>query len=187
MSVFFGSWHSVFEASALPGTRIAAGMAYSLAEALSCLASGIILRHLNDQAAFTLFSTMSIFGMCSLYFFCHGNSGSYFGLLSFFSQVFGIGSNYNTQFLMIERRVPPKRLGKSYTVIGGISLIFASTSSFLAYAQQPWPFASGVVVSLLGLFFACMLPKPKQTLQLQEEEYLNLTDHTHAYERSFMK
>jgi hypothetical protein len=121
ISVYFGCWLSVFEAAALPGSKISAGMTYSAAESISCFLSGIILQRMRDEVAFKLFSLISFFGMCSLYFFCHGNSGSFLGLLSFFGQVFGIGSNYNTLFLMIEKRVPPKRLGKSYTIIGAIS------------------------------------------------------------------
>jgi hypothetical protein len=85
VTISFSSWLSNFEAAALPGSRITAGMTYSAALSISCLLSGFILQKLKDYTAFKLFSVLSLLGMTSLFLVCGGNSNSTLGLMSFFA------------------------------------------------------------------------------------------------------
>lgn len=68
-----------------------------------------------------------------------------------FVQVFGYGCNFNTFWVMIERRVPPAKLGQSMASAVATANVFAMTPPMVAYLPNPIPYIYSMIVLLIGI------------------------------------
>ena len=158
---YFTAMTTLWSAASLPGSHIYAHMAYGLGEASACFVASLLCRFYKDRVVFACFCAVGLLGVNAFYFITGGSTASLAGLIFFFVQVVGCGAVFSVQFLLIEQRVSPAKLGSALTLSVTVSLIITSCSTLVAFAPQPIPFLSCVGAFVIGIAAVSLLPDPR--------------------------
>jgi hypothetical protein len=81
-----------------------------------------------------------------------------------FFSVLGIGGIVNTNYLLLELRVPPEKLGASMVILLTICMFVSSVAPQLSYLSSPIPFLCTIIFLLIISAADYFLPEGFQHL-----------------------
>lgn len=154
LNFFDGSnyWTVLQISSALPGEKTSAGLSYGFAELIGSIAAGMLLKYVKDTRLKTACMICTVLAQSVFYFVCGGVFSSKLSIVCNFMSVFGVAVSWCCIFYMIERRIPPEKLGNAYNKTFSAYSMGAIMGTYMSYLPQPAPFimlAGGSVLNIL--------------------------------------
>jgi hypothetical protein len=108
----------------MPGPKLVSATIVSLAEAIACFTSGLIVRLIKDSTAVIagcIIGTIS----ASAYYAIGGGESGILGAFLLFIEVFAIGAIVNLTYVLAELRVPAESFGSTTVLCVTLALIFS--------------------------------------------------------------
>lgn len=161
----FSLYINMYQASSQQGNKMSSGITFGLAEASACLFSGYICKKVKDTTAFIFFSLLCVISMTVYYVVCGGVTDGPLSLVMFFLGTFGVGSNTNIMYLMMELRIPAEKLGSVIVVVFTGAVFIATFSPNIAYTDQPVPYITQVIMISVSVSAVSMLPPSLKNTQ----------------------
>ena len=171
--VYLVSFYIVtFMVTHFPGNKYYNGILLGVAELISMPLSGYTLGKISDRRAYQIFATVAL---CSTTVLASFPSVGIHSYLSLCGVVIGLGGMLNAQFILIEFRVPPQKLGSVLFIVQTL----ANGSSFftptIVTLQKPWPQVIQGSLILLALIVCCFLPAPGSFLPEAQQTKGNIS------------
>ena len=116
---------TLFSITAMPGSKIYNGMICGFAECIAALSSGVVLKFASDRVAYGIFVFVCISGNI-LYQYAGAGDGGLLAKFILFYAICGIGGSVNTNYLLLELRVPPEKLGASMVILLTICMFISA-------------------------------------------------------------
>ena len=132
-AINFTYWILLFSSTALPGSKLYAGLSLGLAETTSILVTGVICRYFKETHVFNGACVLTLISQSTFMFYCGGESTSFTAMVAIFGICLGNGAAYSIIYLMMELRFPPEIIGSYIVKVITTSLLFASMSTHIAY------------------------------------------------------
>lgn len=164
------SWLTVYSMAALPGPKLYNGMICGLAEAVSSLVTGLMMKYMTDAQTSFIMAIMNVV-FCILYRLLGAGDGGIPAMICLWLGILGVGGLVNSAYVLIEMRVPPQRQGSSLVIILTLSIFMSGTAPNLAYLPQPFPLYIQLAL-MVGIMVALFyLPPGGQYLpHIQKDE-----------------
>lgn len=144
---YFESWLVIFGTSQLPGPKLRQAVIFGIAEASSCLTSGLIVRSMKDSTATVMFCITGSIATLAFYLTGGAETGL-LGTVLLFIETFSIGAIVSLTYVLVELRVPPDAFAPTTVLCVTAALMCSSFAQFLACAPGIIPTAI-----IVGLFF----------------------------------
>ena len=142
---YFNSWMVLFCTATMPGPKLMSGVIFGVAEASSCLLSGLMVRSIKDSYAVTMFCIIGIF-TTTVFYYTGGTDTGLLGSVLLFGEVFSIGAILSLTYVLVETRVPPESFGSTTVLCVTSALICSGFSQFFARGEGIIPTATIVFV-----------------------------------------
>ena len=133
------------------------GIIFGLGEVMSMVLSGFLMQRMMDVTAFRVCYLMGVVGYGPLISFPDSVWLPYFGILLL---VLSIGGWINTQFLILEMRVPPQNVAYVATVCRTISVGTAICCPTISSLSAPWPLVTIAILAFFAMSLTFLLPPP---------------------------
>jgi hypothetical protein len=154
---YFQSWMLIFGTSQEAGPKLMHGVVFGVAEACSCLTSGLIVRSIKDSTAVVIFCfTGSVAAIT--YYWMKGAAVGELGSIALFIEVFSTGAIISLTYVLVELRVPPESFAPTTVLCVTAALLCSALAQLVASAEGIIP--TVIIVSIFALmgFFTFALP-----------------------------
>lgn len=129
-----------------------AGISFGFAEAISNVLAGVAIKYIKDTH--TLFGCFGLSFICqTVFYFSGGNEGGTVAFVALFINMLGIGGAFVVIFFMVDQRIPSEKSGSAMVIVITASFIYSSVAPFVAYAEQPTPYITGMILLILSIIF----------------------------------
>jgi len=143
--------------AAIPGPKLYNGMICGFAEAFSSLFSAFLMKWMTDIHA-SLLLTAICFVFNILYRLLGAGDGGLISMIALWFSILGVGGLVNTNYILIEMRIPPENLGATLVIMLTLCIFLSGCAPNLAYLPQPIPLY--IQLFLLSLIFIALLKLP---------------------------